>query len=327
VSALDASLIIPAYNEAARLDAGFARLAAAAAEGRIDLSRTEVLYVDDGSTDETGAVATELVRRLDHGRVLTQPANRGKGAAVRAGVRAAHGRVVVFTDADLAIDPRQLPALLGALEGAPIAVGTRAIGGHIDYGTWLRTRAGRTFNLLVRSLSKISLRDTQCGFKAARVAEAKVLFHYTTIAGFAFDVEFLSRARGLGWACSEVPVSWRDVPGSHVDVARHSVTMLGDLARARLRSSSLPALLGIDLPEGISLAEVAAACQATSLEAAPILVDDDRTLTLLAALHEPAEASPALQRLRTALGEGRVRAVLSDEVRDASAMIAALPEA
>jgi glycosyltransferase involved in cell wall biosynthesis len=311
------TIIIPAYNEADRLGAGVARLETAGAEGRIDLATTQVLFVDDGSTDDTATVAQQIADRLPMAAVLRQPSNRGKGAAVRAGVRAARSAKLVFTDADLAIDPRQLPSLLAALDEAPVAVGTRAIGGHIDYGDWLRTRAGRSFNLLVRLLSQISMRDTQCGFKGARTAEAKLLFHYTTIDGFAFDVELLARAVGLGWEVREVPVSWRDVPGSHVDVARHSLTMLADLVRARLRSRSLPRLLGLELEPG-ALEGVAEACRGGSLEAAPLLVRSDGAGVVLAALHSTAEASPALQHLRTVLGGGVVRAVDSSEVAAAS---------
>lgn len=318
------SLIIPAFNESSRLAEGVRRLEAAASEGRVDLATCEVLFVDDGSIDNTAEVAEEIAAGLPLARVVRQPENRGKGAAVRAGVRSARGRRILFTDADLAIDPRQIPALLAGLELAPVAVGSRVIGGHIEYGSWIRTRAGRSFNLLVRTLSNIELRDTQCGFKAARTAHAKVLFHHTTIDGFAFDVEFLSRARGLNWPVEEVPVSWRDVPGSHVDIARHSAVMLRDLAQARLRHRELPALLGLDVNPILSLAEVGAACAGTSLEAAPVLEAADGKFTVLAALHSPAEASPALLGLRNRLGSGEVRKVIGTQLRAAKGLEAAL---
>ena len=319
----ETTLIIPAYNEGDRLEEGLGRLLEAAGDGAVDLERCELLFVDDGSSDDTAAVAESLARGLPSARLLRQPRNLGKGAAVRAGVRAARGRRLVFTDADVSIDPHQLPALLAALDEAPVAVGSRASAGHVDYGSWLRTRAGRSFNLLVRLLSNIELRDTQCGFKGARTAEAKILFHVTTIDGFAFDVELLSRARGLNWAVAEVPVSWLDVPGSHVDVARHSLAMLSELARARLRSSSLPVFLGLEA-EGGARAELAAACEGSSLEAAPVLEGPDGGLILLAALHSPAEASPALQRVKTQLGAGQVRSVSGDEIRAARAIEPAL---
>jgi len=324
VSGLELSIIIPAFNESGRLVEGFDRVQRAAHEGRLDLARTQVIFVDDGSSDDTAQVAQDITADLPHGVVVRQSPNQGKGAAVRAGVKAATAPRIVFTDADLAIDPRQVPSLLDALDNSPLAVGTRAIGGHVDYGSWLRTRAGRSFNFLVRTLSNISLRDTQCGFKGARIGEAKVLFHFTTINGFAFDVEFLSRARGFGWNVAEVPVSWRDVPGSHVDVVRHSLTMLTDLTRARFRSASLPALLGMDLVEGIDPHAIADATAQTSLMAAPILQGNDGTVTLLAALHSAAEASPALLSLKQTLGSGVVRRVQPKEIAQARGLTCAL---
>jgi dolichyl-phosphate beta-glucosyltransferase len=317
------TFLIPAFDEADRLAAGVARLRTASDEGRVDLERTEVIFIDDGSTDATAEVAEKLAGDLPHGTVLRQPSNLGKGAAIRAGVRAARTPQVLFTDADFAIDPRQAPALLEALTRAPVAVGTRAIGGHIDYGSWLRTRAGRSFNTLVRSLSNISMRDTQCGFKAARTAHAKLLFHYATIDGFAFDVEMLSIAGALGWQIAEVPVSWRDVAGSHVDVARHSAAMVADLAKARLSANKRPALLGLTLEPGAAEG-VGDACADSSLEAAPMLTTADGRVIVLAALHVPAQASPALQRLRTVLGGGIVRPVSVDDVAGARRIETAL---
>ncbi len=232
------TLIIPAYNEAERLQTGFERLMRGSDEGRIDLDDLSLLYVDDGSTDDTASVARSIIETVPNGSVLVQAHNQGKGAAIRAGVAVARTDLLAFTDADMAIDPRQLPSLLGALGVAPVAVGNRAVAGKIDYGSSLRTRAGRTFNLLVRMLSDVELPDTQCGWKGARTAEAKLLFHLTTIDGFAFDVELLARASMLGWTVAEVPVSWSDVGGSHVRLLRDSTQMLSDLITARLRPRS-----------------------------------------------------------------------------------------
>ena len=111
----ETTLIIPAYNEGDRLEEGLGRLLEAAGDGAVDLERCELLFVDDGSSDDTAAVAESLARGLPSARLLRQSRNLGKGAAVRAGVRAARGRQLVFTDADVSIDPHQLPALLAAL--------------------------------------------------------------------------------------------------------------------------------------------------------------------------------------------------------------------
>ena len=297
------TLIVPAYNEGDRLATGFARLQRAADEGRIDFDDLRLLYVDDGSTDDTAAVAASLVAGLPHGEVLVQGANRGKGAAVRAGVTATTTERLVFTDADMAIDPRQIPTLLAALAQAPIAVGSRTVQGHIDYGSWLRTRAGRTFNRIVRSVSSVELRDTQCGFKAMSTPHAKVLFSLTGIDGFAFDVEVLSRARLLDWAVAEVPVSWSDVGGSHVRLAADSVTMLRDLLAARLRSSDLATIPGVGGIAVESRPSLAAIVRDTALEASPVLLAADGSLCLLAPLVN--DPGPMLAKVADELGGAR----------------------
>jgi hypothetical protein len=317
------SLIVPAYNEGDRLETGFARLIRAADEGRVDLDNFEILFVDDGSDDDTAMVARRLADGMPHARVLQQDRNRGKGAAIRAGVRAATTEFVVFTDADMAIDPRQMPSMLAALDETPVAVGSRAIKGHIDYGSWLRTRAGRSFNRLVRAVSTVDLRDTQCGWKGARTSHAKILFHLTTIDGFAFDVEMLARSKSLGWSVTEVPVSWSDVTGSHVRLARDSVTMLRDLSMARIRSSSLPELLGLSAVPASALEAVVAHCSGTLLEAAPILTGADGSHTIVAALLAPADARSALTTLAS-ISDGIIRPVSIEEIARASAVRSAI---
>ena len=103
------TLIIPAYNEAERLQTGFERLMRASDEGRIDLDDLSLLYVDDGSTDDTASVARSIIETVPNGSVLVQAYNQGNGAAIRAGVAVARTDLLAFTDADMAIDPRQLP--------------------------------------------------------------------------------------------------------------------------------------------------------------------------------------------------------------------------
>lgn len=229
------SLVIPTYNEADRLEHGLERLRAAAAEGAVDLSSTEVLIVDDGSTDATRTAAGALARSMPIARVLAHPHNMGKGAAVRTGILAARGALVCFADADMAIDPSHLPALVESLARAPIAVGSRAVAGHVDYGSRLRTDAGRAFNLAVRTLGGVHLADTQCGFKGFRRGDALLLAHLQTTTGYEFDVELLWLAKRLGMDVEVVPVTWLDVPGSSVHVVHDSIRMLTDLLASRRR--------------------------------------------------------------------------------------------
>jgi hypothetical protein len=227
------SIVVPAFNEAARLAEGVGRLTEAGAEGAVNPESTEIIVVDDGSTDRTADVASSLFSSFPDHRVLRLPENRGKGAAVRAGVRAASGRSVAYMDADMAIHPRQLPALLAALDGADVAIGSRALGRHgVAYSTRLRTFEGRAFNWAVNALTGVRLPDTQCGFKAFRAPVAHLLFGCAVVDRFAFDMEVLSLARRLDLRIAEVSVEWTDVPGSRIRPLRDPVSMLLDLVRS-----------------------------------------------------------------------------------------------
>lgn len=229
------TLVVPTFNEAARLDDGLARLTNADRAGALDLSSIELLFVDDGSTDDTVAAARRHAAALPDARVISHPRNLGKGAAVRSGIFQARGARVVFADADMAIDPVLVPSLLLALDAAPVAVGSRAVDGHVDYGSRLRTEAGRAFNLAVRTVGGVDLADTQCGFKGFRRGEALLLCQLQTTSGYAFDVELLWLARRLALDVAVVPVTWLDVPGSSVRVLRDSTRMLADVVLSRRR--------------------------------------------------------------------------------------------
>jgi len=230
------TLVVPTFNEGDRLTHGLDRLRGAATEGAVDLATTELLLVDDGSRDDTHATARRLADQFPNARVVTFPRNLGKGAAVRAGILEATGDKVAFADADMAIDPSLLPSLLEALDRVPVAVGSRAVHGRVDYGTRLRTDAGRVFNLAVRAIGGVHLADTQCGFKGFRRGPALLLALLQTTQGYAFDVELLWLATRLGLDVEVVPVTWLDVPGSSVRVVHDSVRMLLDLVAARRRS-------------------------------------------------------------------------------------------
>jgi len=229
------TLVVPTFNEADRLGHGLDRLRRAAAEGALDLETTELLIVDDGSLDDTHATARRQVGQFPNARIMTFARNQGKGAAVRAGILRAAGDKVAFADADMAIDPSLLPSLLEALDRVPVAVGSRAVHGHVDYGTRLRTDAGRVFNLAVRAIGGVHLADTQCGFKGFRRGPALLLALLQTTQGYAFDVELLWLAERLGLDVEVVPVTWLDVPGSTVRVVQDSSRMLVDLVAARRR--------------------------------------------------------------------------------------------
>ena len=228
------TIVVPAYNEAHRLGAGMRRLEAAAAAGAVDLEHTRVVVVDDGSTDATAATAEKLLAPFPHHRVVRLPANRGKGAAVRAGVAEVRTPFLAYMDADMAIDPMAVPLLLDGLGSHDVAIGSRALRDSMVETTYMvRSLMGRLFNEIVTAGTGLGLKDTQCGFKAFRTPVARLLFHLVRIDRFAFDVEILARARRLGLAVTEVPVQWRHVEGSTVHPLHDSVTMVGDVYRSR----------------------------------------------------------------------------------------------
>jgi hypothetical protein len=234
------SLVIPAHNEAQRIRSGFERVRPVLEQ--LDATQLEVIVVDDGSSDETGRIAAEIYGQFSNYYVVRQETNRGKGAAVRLGVSAARGKKIVVCDADMAIRPEHLPAMLSALETDPIAAGSRAIDGAIHYGSWLRTTSGSFFNALVRRSVSTTLRDTQCGFKGFQLGAARLISTFALVDGFAYDVEMLFLASRMGLKVATVPVSWDDVAGSSVSVLSDSLGMLRDIRSLHKASYQCPAV-------------------------------------------------------------------------------------
>jgi dolichyl-phosphate beta-glucosyltransferase len=291
------SIIIPAYNEGRRLAAGFERLRDVLAA--MGPESTEVVLVDDGSTDNTLAVAHEVYGHLPLVRVVQQPVNRGKGAAVRLGVSVATGARVLATDADLSIRPRYFPALLAALDDADVAPGARLKEGSNAYESPLRTVAARVFNLLVRHYTSTTLRDTQCGAKAYRLGPARVLGLLGHFDRFIFDAEMLYLAGRLGLRVHPVDVTWDDIAGSSVRVGRDSLKMVRDLRSFSRTRYENPV---VALPADVALDEVAAAARATRLSGLAVARGDADSLVVLArdgALGGAGIAESLSGRLRT----------------------------
>jgi dolichyl-phosphate beta-glucosyltransferase len=230
---LDLSVILPAYNEATRLPDTLRRVAEYLAGSRL---RSELIVVDDGSTDGTAAAVDEASAAGLPLRLMRHPQNTGKGAAVRTGVLASSGRVVLYSDADLSTPIEDLERLLAAIEkGADVAIGSRALDRKLVllHQPWYRELMGRSYNLMVQAVLLRGLWDTQCGFKAYRGAVAHALFGELVTDRFGFDVEILYRARRHHWKIAEVPVHWRNSPGSRVSPLRDSADMFLGLFRIR----------------------------------------------------------------------------------------------
>jgi dolichyl-phosphate beta-glucosyltransferase len=188
------------------------------------------VVVDDGSTDATVRVA-EAVAAVDRRvRVLSYRPNRGKGFAVRTGMLAAQGDLVVFTDADGSYRPSDLDRIVAALDQAPVAIGSRAGG---TSGPIARRAASRVFNLAIHGTLRLPFGDTQSGLKGFRRAAAQQIFRQARVDGFAFDVEVLWLARQLRLEVAEVRVQAMERQGSKVQMAADALAMLGEVWTVR----------------------------------------------------------------------------------------------
>jgi dolichyl-phosphate beta-glucosyltransferase len=242
------SVVLPAYHEGDRIATTVAsvREALAGVEGGV-----EIVVVDDGSGDGTA----EAARAAGADQVLVQPRNRGKGAAVRAGMLAARGRTIAFTDADLAYHPSQLVALMDEVEaGWEMVVGSRK---HQHTTTLvaagrLRETGGRVINGFTRAVLLGQYRDTQCGLKAFRSDVARAMFDHSRIDGFSFDIELFVIAERNTVAVTEVPVQVTNTTRSTVHVASDAMRLLTDLFRIRAMARSGEYQLPVRAPDAPS---------------------------------------------------------------------------
>jgi len=225
------SVVVPAFGEEERIGDSVRRLRkelddVAAAGG------LEIVVVDDGSLDRTATAATDA----GADQVIVLAANQGKGAAVRAGMLAARGRTLAFTDADLSYSPDHLVELLEQVEaGWDVVVGSRR---HDDTTTLVQARrvreiGGRAINLLTRIVLLGNYRDTQCGLKAFRSDVARVIFDHSHIDGFAFDVEVFHLVEAYHLSLAEIPVRVVNSSRSTVHVVSDAVRTVRDLFRVR----------------------------------------------------------------------------------------------
>ena len=238
-----ASIVVPAYNEGHRLPDALPKL--------VDAARThtlELIFVDDGSTDNTAELASAALEPVPHSRVITLAQNSGKGAAVRAGVLAATGPKIVYMDADLRDHSRRAPGhahrarhrrcrsrLTRRRRARPCT--TR----HSSASSWAAATTDSS-----DAFTDIRLRDTQCGFKGYRADAGRQLYQLSTVDGFGFDVEVLALASRLQLRIVEVPVDWTAIEGTHVRPLVDAVKMTRDLIRTAREVKRL------QLPESVT---------------------------------------------------------------------------
>jgi glycosyltransferase involved in cell wall biosynthesis len=220
------SIVIPTFNEAEVLAESIALL------GRyVDLMAIELVLVDDGSSDATAAIATEIVAGLPRAHLVALPVNRGKGAALRAGIAVTSGDAVLFMDADMSTSLDVIDIVIGKLMTADVVIGSRAVSGSVvERSSALRVAMGRSFNAVMRTATGLDVHDSQCGFKAFRGTVARDLFRLSTCDRFAIDPEVLCLAKVLGYSVLEYPVEWVAGRKSSVRPVRDSILTALDLA-------------------------------------------------------------------------------------------------
>ena len=226
------SVVIPAYNEAARLGK---TLRAVVDYMRQNFPDGELIVVDDGSSDETADLARTVFQDSGNLRtsVISYKSNLGKGRAVRLGLQAARGDVALFSDADLSTPIDEAPKLVDPIVSGQFDVtfGSRALDRQLIgvHQSWRREQGGRVFNLVVRLATGMPFWDTQCGFKAFRMSVCRPLIEAATIDRFGFDVELLYLAFRAGLNLKEVPVRWDHNEGSKVTLFSDSFKMVNEV--------------------------------------------------------------------------------------------------
>ena len=235
------SVVIPSYNEGKRIGPTLDR---AVEYLTATCERFEILVVNDGSTDDTVAVASQHLAGVENARVLENPGNRGKGYSVKHGMLEATGDWVLFSDADLSTPIEEVEKLAERAAQAQVIFGSRGMSRSeiLERQPIYRETMGRIFNLMVQAIALPGIHDSQCGFKLFRKDAAQSVFSRTTIDGFGFDVEALYIARRLGWSLGEVPVRWVNDPATTVNAVVDRSRMAADLFRVRLRHRGLKRL-------------------------------------------------------------------------------------
>lgn len=231
------SIIIPAYNEEARLGATIADYADYVQTSMPEKS-TEILIIVNGSRDRTGEIARQMQKQYPFVRSWEAAGRLGKGGSVLQGFSMAKGSIVAFADADNATTAPELRKLIDVVEsGADAAIGSR----------WLpqseqsirqplaRRIASRVFNLIVRMLFQFPFKDTQCGAKAFRKEAINAIHDEVKSTGWAFDVDLIWRLCLRGYKVVEVPICWSDASQSRLRMHRDGPAMLKELLKLRFK--------------------------------------------------------------------------------------------
>jgi glycosyltransferase involved in cell wall biosynthesis len=232
------SIVIPAYNETARISHALEDVLRVVRERRWS---AEVIVVNDGSSDDTAEIVRGFAAQHPVLRLIENPGNRGKGYSVRNGILHATGEIVMFTDADLSAPIEEAERLFAALrDGADVAIGSRWLdrGRQTTHQPFYRRFFGRCFNQVTRLIMRLPFADTQCGFKAFRRSAAQTIFQLQRIERWGFDPEILFIALKRGYKVREVAVTWGHDERSRISYLRDGIQMLEELVYIRWNALS-----------------------------------------------------------------------------------------
>jgi glycosyltransferase involved in cell wall biosynthesis len=232
------SIIIPAYEEGARLGATLDKILTYVSERGWD---AEIIVVNDGSRDNTPEIVRERAEKHPGLRLLENPGNRGKGFSVRNGMLHARGEVLLFSDADLSSPIEEAGKLFASIAaGADVAIGSRWLQSDLQTQRQplYRQLFGRVFNLLLRIILGLRFKDTQCGFKAFTRRSAQAIFPRQRIERWGFDPELLFLAKKFGFRVAEVPVAWAHREGTRLSPLRDGIRMFGEMLKIRWNALS-----------------------------------------------------------------------------------------
>ena len=230
------SIVMPAYNEAGRLATSLPIVVDYLSK---DWPESELIVVDDGSTDETARVAHDILDNNGSVRtsIISYKSNLGKGRAVRLGLQAARGDIALFSDADLSTPITEVPKLTEPIAGGDVdvAFGSRALDRSLIgvHQPWRREQGGRIFNFVVRLATGLPFWDTQCGFKAFRMKVCRPIVESATVDRFGFDVELLYVAYRAGLRLKEIPVRWNHDADSKLSVVSDSLKAINEVVSIR----------------------------------------------------------------------------------------------
>jgi glycosyltransferase involved in cell wall biosynthesis len=229
---VELSFVIPAYNEEEFIENTLGTLDDLIKDKNLHY---EIVVVDDGSLDKTFAKATKYSKKNGHVKVVSYPENVGKGFAIKTGFMQSSGDVVVFADSDMEIDLRTISRYINALDNGDIVIASKWHPDSVVEMPLTRKIMSHSFNVLVRLLTGVPLKDTQVGLKAMKKSAFENIFPRLAVKRYAFDVELLTVAKLYGLRIVELPAQVRIEKSFNLkDLLKMFVDLLGIAYRLRV---------------------------------------------------------------------------------------------